>query len=99
MPNEKTPSALVAGIPRREYMAAAKRRSRGLPEPTRPTPTHCELCGGKPDEHCSLHLDHDHRTGKFRGWICSDCNLGLGKLGDTAMHLWRALNYLFRNSR
>lgn len=26
--------------------------------------------------------DHDHLTGKFRGWICRQCNAALGLIGD-----------------
>lgn len=26
-----------------------------------------------------LHLDHDHDTGKFRAWLCNECNTMLGK--------------------
>ena len=27
-------------------------------------------------------IDHDPITKDFRGYLCDDCNLGLGKLGD-----------------
>ena len=39
-------------------------------------------------------LDHDHETGKFRGWLCTSCNLGLGKLGDSISSVKKALKYL-----
>lgn len=50
----------------------------------------CECCGkaGK------VHWDHDHTTGKFRGWLCVSCNTGLGKLGDSVEGLERAIAYL-----
>lgn len=71
------------------------RKCRGLPEPTRPQPTHCEL-DGRPLEPGKVHLDHDHTTGKFRGWLCNRCNLALGHLGDSVAGLERAVAYLKR---
>jgi hypothetical protein len=43
-----------------------------------------------------LHLDHDHVTGKFRGWLCSSCNRGIGLLHDS-VGVEKALTYLRRN--
>lgn len=77
-----------------EYERARSRRRQGLPEPTRPEPEWCECCGRLPGT--ALSLDHDHVTGKFRGWLCAYCNLGLGKLGDNRAGLERALAYLDR---
>jgi hypothetical protein len=72
-----------------------QRRVAGLPEPTRPCPDTCECCGrGKGKR--AFSLDHDHRTGAFRGWLCAACNLGLGKLGDTIASVSTALEYLRR---
>lgn len=42
------------------------------------------------------HVDHDHQTHKVRGVLCNCCNTGLGKLGDTAKKLKRAVDYLER---
>ena len=39
-------------------------------------------------------IDHDHKTEEFRGWICKDCNVGLGKLGDSKEGLQNAIMYL-----
>lgn len=41
-----------------------------------------------------LVLDHDHATGKIRGWLCSMCNAGLGKIGDTLAAAERLTAYL-----
>jgi hypothetical protein len=41
-----------------------------------------------------VHVDHDHRTKRVRGVLCSPCNSGLGKLGDSVAGLRRALAYL-----
>lgn len=61
--------------------------------------TNCNLCGRYvgariPGKRHKLHVDHCHVTGKVRGFICNKCNTGLGKLGDTAEALERALRYL-----
>jgi Zn finger protein HypA/HybF involved in hydrogenase expression len=41
-------------------------------------------------------LDHDHKTGKFRDWICNKCNLALGNFSDDLPRLERAVEYLRR---
>jgi hypothetical protein len=50
----------------------------------------CEIC----QKECKLCLDHDHATGRIRGWLCFKCNTALGKLGDTVAGLERAIAYL-----
>ena len=56
---------------------------------------HCECCGDIPTGKLGLHLDHDHETGRFRGWCCSGCNTGLG-LADSPTLLRKRLRYLRR---
>lgn len=70
------------------------RKARGIAEPTgelRSGP--CEICARQCDSLC---LDHCHATGQSRGWLCSACNLGLGKLGDDLASIERARSYLLR---
>lgn len=41
----------------------------------------CEACGYVPAEgERRVAVDHDHRSGKFRGFLCGPCNLLLGKI-------------------
>lgn len=75
------------------HLEVQRRRQRGLPEPSRPKPETCECCGALPGKR-SLHLDHDHVTGKFRGWLCARCNLGIGLLGDSRALLDKVEMYL-----
>lgn len=81
-----------------EKYRATQRRGQGLPEPTRPVPKLCEACGRVPRSIKGMNLDHDHKTGKFRGWLCSHCNRGLGLSGDTRESLVRMIAYLDRSS-
>ena len=72
-------------------------RRLGYPEPTRPKPERCEACGDLPGKK-ALNLDHCHVTNAFRGWLCGNCNTGIGKLGDNEEGLLQALAYLRRNA-
>ena len=49
--------------------------------------THVDICG-------TLHIDHDHITGEFRGLICLTCNAGIGMLKDSPEILAAAIEYL-----
>lgn len=82
---------------KRKSRLASSRRRNGLPEPIRPAPTMCEMCGGPPNGR-QICLDHCHETGAFRGWLCNRCNIVLGAIGDDRASLikWsaQALAYL-----
>ena len=58
--------------------------------PPPPADSRCQKCRA----HTKLHLDHDHETGAFRGWLCLKCNMGIGQLGDTREGLQTAIAYL-----
>ncbi len=72
----------------------AKMRAARYPLPTRPCPQCCELCE-KPFT-ATPHLDHDHFTGLFRGWLCRYCNTGIGMLQDCPRLLERAKQYVLQ---
>lgn len=55
----------------------------------------CDHCFGLPGKR-GLCLDHDHATGRFRGWLCSRCNMGFAIFRDNAEGLQHALDYMLR---
>lgn len=56
----------------------------------------CKICGTKKPSvrEKYFHVDHCHSTGKIRGLLCSDCNMGLGKFKDKPELLISAARYL-----
>jgi hypothetical protein len=55
----------------------------------------CYICG-EPELHRALSIDHNHRTGKVRGLLCSNHNRALGLLGDDPDLLLKAHAYLVK---
>jgi hypothetical protein len=53
----------------------------------------CAICGRAPGK-ISLHVDHDHVTGKVRGLLCFRCNGGAGQFAEDVELLARAIDYL-----
>lgn len=64
----------------------------------------CVICGnetfgilrnGKPKGLC---IDHDHKTGKVRGLLCTRCNSILGYANDDSEILMKLIDYLIISS-
>ena len=45
-----------------------------------------------------LSVDHDHETGKVRGLLCRQCNIGIGRLKESVEILQNAIDYLKSHS-
>jgi hypothetical protein len=71
--------------PNNEYKIARQERIAG-----RPKPSICEICNNTG----RICFDHDHKTGNFRGWICTRCNVILGFVNDDANVLVEIIRYL-----
>ena len=56
-------------------------------------PGHCDHCGNRR----RLCMDHDHKTGRYRGRLCNRCNTAFGTFGDTVDGLEKAIAYLKNN--
>ena len=57
----------------------------------------CSICLSRKPNGKGWHADHDHKTGKFRGILCAQCNTGLGMLKDDVKLLRKAARYLVKN--
>jgi recombination endonuclease VII len=76
---------------RREYSRKNQRKRNGILNATgEEKHGPCEICG----TYCKLSLDHDHNTGRARGWLCRKCNSGIGYLEDKVELLQKAIAYL-----
>lgn len=55
----------------------------------------CDCCGY---ETKTLVTDHCHLNGYFRGFLCSNCNTGLGQFKDDTIRLQKAIDYLTKHA-
>lgn len=62
----------------------------------------CAVCGLSNSQKLynrsvSLHIDHNHETGKIRGLLCHKCNTALGLANDDPTILRKLVDYLEKN--
>lgn len=75
------------GITRADYLALCDKNG-----------GRCAICGTQEADRVGrrMHVDHCHATGKVRGILCRDCNIGLGHFRDNQNLLTQAAAYLAR---
>ena len=56
----------------------------------RKKPTNCEVCGSEK----IIEFDHNHKTNKFRGWLCHKCNMVIGIVNDDTKILQLLVKYI-----
>lgn len=54
----------------------------------------CAICKNVFMNRFNTVVDHDHKTGLFRGFLCRKCNTGLGMFNDDKTLLKEAIKYL-----
>jgi hypothetical protein len=60
-----------------------------------PKTDYCECCHRNFQEHgLRIELDHCHTKRVFNGWLCAQCNGGLGRFEDNIERLEKAIAYL-----
>lgn len=57
----------------------------------------CAICKKIGDDK-RLPLDHDHKTGKIREFLCTNCNLALGHTNDSIETLQNMIIYLKKHT-
>jgi hypothetical protein len=62
-----------------------------------PPDQQCQICGSDGGNK-GLCLDHDHATGRFRGWLCLSCNTAVGHLADSPARAQALIAYLTREA-
>lgn len=80
----------------RRYVPAHIKRAAEKNKPAKGSVWRCPICEKQTivDYTVKLVLDHDHRSGKTRGYICDSCNTGLGRFRDDRIYLENAIKWL-----
>lgn len=58
----------------------------------------CDICGEPCKTGRRLAIEHCHKTGKFRGFACMDCNVMLGHARDDPGRLMAGAAYVIRHA-
>jgi hypothetical protein len=91
---QNDPSALEVRRKRNRFKTQESVRRKRERLAGRPRPSVCEVCESPGYGQQGIVFDHDHVTGKFRGWLCNSCNVVLGYTQDDAERLLKLAMYL-----
>ncbi len=66
------------------------------PRPTIGSSFFCPICHRTLiiEKNRDVNLDHNHHTSEIRGYVCNDCNTGMGKFKDNPTIIQRAIEWL-----
>lgn len=91
---------------RKSYMIHKKKSTDNVkkmnivrPVPSKENPYHCDCCNKLIITTKTIQLDHCHKTGLFRGWLCKECNISMGNLGDDITGIMRVIKYMNRTEK
>lgn len=75
---------------------APKAKLKWLKNKPQNEPFECPICAKKTIAGITskVVLDHNHRSGEVRGWICDSCNTGIGRFKDDIELIKRAIKFL-----
>lgn len=69
------------------------------PTPSVDKPYRCDCCDKNIFTTKTIQLDHCHETGLFRGWLCKECNISMGNLGDNILGIMRVVRYMNKTEK
>jgi len=75
----------------RECGTVVSKEQRDARKNATPKPDRCDCCHKKEEK---LQIDHIHGSSTFRGWLCRNCNTGMGGLGDNLEGVLQGAIYL-----
>jgi len=75
----------------RQCQTVIEKEKRDTRKKAPPKPDRCDRCHKKEEK---LQVDHIHGSTTFRGWLCRNCNSGMGALGDNLEGVLQAAIYL-----
>jgi Recombination endonuclease VII len=86
-------------IHKKESTENVKKLKIARPVPTVQNPYKCDCCNKDIFTTRTIQLDHCHKSGLFRGWLCKECNISMGNLGDDINGIMRVIKYLNKTEK
>lgn len=75
---------------------SAKTKAEWAKKKPQNVPFECPICSKRTiaGVTCKVVLDHNHRNGEARGWVCDSCNTGIGRFKDDVNLIKKAIKFI-----